>query len=133
MASETKTGTSRRKSSTDTKTSASKPAVKTPGKTSATVKTGATTKASTSKRTATTPAPKQGAVAKAAPPAEKKTATRKRKATGQPITAEARLRHIEVAAYYLAEQSGFSRNPADCWIAAESEIDGLLLAGKLPA
>lgn len=131
MASDTKTVTSRRKSSTATKTGASKPAVKPVAKTPA--KTSTTTKAGTSKRAAVTPTPKQEAATKAAPLAEKKTATRKRKATGQPITAEARLRHIEVAAYYIAEQSGFSRNPADCWIAAESEVDGLLLAGKLPA
>lgn len=131
MASDPKTGTSRRKSNTDTKTSASKPAVKAPVTASAAVKTSVTAKASTSKRTAVTPAPKQGTSTKAVAPGEKKPATRKRKATGQPITADARLRHIEVAAYYIAERSGFSRSPADCWIAAESQIDGLLLAGKL--
>lgn len=123
MASE-KTGTTRRKSSTEPKVAASKAVVKTADKSkNAAVKT--VTKATTRKDAASKAATK---------PAEKKSAApRKTKATGQPISAEMRLRHIEIAAYYIAEQSGFIRNPGDCWIAAESDIDGLLLAGKLPA
>lgn len=116
MASETKTSSSRRKSSSDTKTSTAKPTKKTvaPAKTASKIS-----------------APKaKPAKAKDEKPV-KKTAARKPKSTGQPITVEARLRHIEVAAYYIAEKSGFSRTPADCWSAAECEVDGLLLAGKL--
>ena len=94
------------------------------------------TKAKAVSKTAAKVAPSKAAPAKAkakdAKPAEKKPAApRKSKSTGQPITASARLQHIEMAAYYIAEKSGFSRDPADCWAAAESEVDGLLLAGKL--
>jgi hypothetical protein len=117
MASE-KIGTSRKSS---TETASSKPAKKAATKTAVAAKTAPKT---TAKKT-TTPV-------KADKPLAKKTAApRKRKSTGQPITADTRLRHIEVAAYYIAESSGFSRNPADCWIAAEGEVDGLLLSGKL--
>lgn len=128
MASETKAGTSRRKSNTETKVAAPKAVKKTASKTAAAplapTKTASKT---TSKVTATKAAP-----AKAAKPAAKKPAApRKSKSTGQPITTAARLQHIEIAAYYIAEKSGFSRDPADCWAAAESEVDGLLLAGKL--
>lgn len=122
MASETKAATSRRKSSAEPK-AAVKPSLKTAAK----------TKTSASKTSAVDVAPKKTTRTKADKPAANKATTRKRKPTGQPITAEARLRHIELAAYYVAERSSFSRTPADCWIAAESEIDGLLLAGKLPA
>ncbi|MDE2599654.1 MAG: DUF2934 domain-containing protein [Rhodocyclaceae bacterium] len=117
-----KTSTTRRKSSTETKAAISKPTVKTASKSKTAAVKAAPVKA----------APKKTSVSKTEKPAEKKPAARKAKATGQPITAETRLRHIEIAAYYIAENSGFNRNPADCWIAAESEIDGLLLAGKLP-
>jgi hypothetical protein len=120
MASE-KTSTARRKSSSTEPTKAS--AVKTASKSKSTAAKTAPVKAT----------PKKVSASKTEKPAEKKPAVRKAKATGQPITADTRLRHIEIAAYYIAEKSGFSRNPADCWMAAESEIDGLLLAGKLPA
>lgn len=120
MASETKAATSRRKSSTETKTTAAKPVKKTASKVAAPAK------------SAIKPKAEKAAPAKAAKPAAKKPAApRKSKSTGQPITADARLRHIEIAAYYIAEKSGFSRDPGDCWIAAEAEVDSLLLAGKL--
>lgn len=120
MASETKAAASRRKSSTETKTVAAKPAKKTASKAAAPAK------------TAVKPKAEKAVPAKAAKPTAKKAApVRKPKSTGQPITADARLRHIEVAAYYIAEKSGFSRDPGDCWVAAESEVDSLLLSGKL--
>lgn len=120
MASETKAAKSRRKSSTETKTVAAKPAKKTASKDAAPAKPAVKPKAG------------KAAPAKTAQPvAAKPAAPRKRKSTGQAITADIRLRHIEVAAYYIAEKSGFSRAPADCWVAAESEVDSLLLAGKL--
>lgn len=130
MPSETKAGTSRRKSSTETKVAAPKTAKKTSTKVAATVKTAA--KAAPVKTTkAEKPVPAKVEKTAAKPAAKKPAVPRKAKATGQPITADARLRHIEIAAYYIAEKSGFSRNPSDCWIAAESEVDSLLLSGKL--
>lgn len=120
MASETKAAKSRRKSSTETETVAAKPAKKTASKVAAPAKGVVKPKAG------------KAAPAKAEKPVAKKPAApRKRKSTGQAITADIRLRHIEIAAYYIAEKSGFSRAPADCWVAAESEVDSLLLAGKL--
>lgn len=123
MASESKTTAVRSKSDSkgsSTKTAAPKTVKKTTSKAAAPAKTA--TKVATAKATP----------AKAAKPVAKKPATpRKPKPTGQPITASARLQHIEIAAYYIAEKSGFSRSPHECWIAAESEVDGLLLAGKL--
>ncbi len=129
MASETKAATSRRKSSAEPKVAAPKTAKKTVSKAAAPAKTATKAvakppaKTSTKKVAAATPAEK--------PAAKKPAAPRKTKSTGQPITADTRLRHIEIAAYYIAERSGFSRNPSDCWIAAESEVDSLLLTGKL--
>jgi len=38
-------------------------------------------------------------------------------------TAEERIDMIEVAAYHLAERSGFRSSPHDCWAAAEEQID----------
>ncbi len=58
-----------------------------------------------------------------------------RKASPQKqITAEERLRYIEVAAYYIAEQRGFAGgDPSEDWKLAERQVDSLLLEGKLPA
>lgn len=131
MASETKAATSRRKSSAEPEVAASKTIKKTVSKAAAPTKAPAKAVAKTP---AKAPAKKVATPAKAEKPATKKPAApRKSKSTGQPITVEARLRHIELAAYYIAEKSSFSRDPADCWIAAESEVDSLLLSGQLPA
>lgn len=116
MASETKTGTSR-------KTSSPAPKVVKKAATKTVAAAGKTAAKSTTTKKAAAPAKTDKPAAKRAPTP--------RKSPGQPITADTRLRHIEVAAYYIAENSGFSRSPADCWIAAESEVDGLLLSGKL--
>lgn len=76
---------------------------------------------------------------KTAAPTQPKPASKSRtvsasKGSGAQITAADRLRHIETAAYYLAERRGFcDGNPADDWYVAERQIDHLLLAGKLPA
>ena len=137
MASETKAGTSRRKSSVEPKAVVSKPAIKAAAKPKTTASKTTADKAATvkaaPKKAASTKTDNKATTQTKKPVAKKTAAPRKTKATGQPITAEARLRHIELAAYYVAERSGFSRSPADCWIAAESEIDGLLLGGKLSA
>lgn len=48
------------------------------------------------------------------------------------LTADQRLRYVEVAAYYIAERRGFA--PGDTaadWLCAEVEIDRLLAEGKL--
>lgn len=109
MASETKATSTRRKASAEPTT----------GKT-----------AKTSSKAA--PAKKKAAVAEvAAKPAAAR--PRKTKAALVQTTPETRLRHIEVAAYYIAEKRGFGGNPADDWLAAEQQIDHLLLAGQLPA
>ena len=123
MASETKASTTRRKTSTETP---AKPSPKTSTATSAKVAktTKATPKAEAAKK-------KTAAAETTAKPAEKK--PRKTKPAAMPIAAEVRLRHIELAAYYIAEQRGFSGSPAENWFAAEQQIDNLLLAGKLPA
>jgi hypothetical protein len=48
------------------------------------------------------------------------------------ISNEQRRAFVEVAAYYIAEQHGFtSGREAEDWIAAEAEIDRLLREGKL--
>ena len=50
----------------------------------------------------------------------------------KPISAEQRRNYIEVAAYFIAERSGFSAaNALDHWTQAEAEIDRLLREGKL--
>jgi hypothetical protein len=50
------------------------------------------------------------------------------------VTADERLRCIEVAAYYIAEKRGFAGgDPAQDWAMAEQQVDSLLLAGRLPA
>ena len=50
------------------------------------------------------------------------------------VTADERLRCIEVAAYYIAEKRGFTGgDPAQDWAVAEQQVDSLLLAGRLPA
>jgi hypothetical protein len=117
MASETKAPTTRRKTTAEP---AAKP------------KKASTAKAAKAITPKAEPAKKKVAVAeKTAKPAEKK--PRKTKATAMPITAEMRLRHIELAAYYIAEKRGFSGSPADDWLAAEQQIDHLLMAGQLPA
>lgn len=127
MASDTKAGTSRRKSNTETKIAAPETVKKSASKTTAAPLAPTKTASKTTKAAST----KAVSAKSAKPVAKKPAAPRKRKSTGQPIPASARLQHIEMAAYFIAEKSGFSRNPADCWIAAESEVDGRLLAGKL--
>lgn len=50
------------------------------------------------------------------------------------ISAEQRRNYIEVAAYFIAERTGFSAvNALDHWTQAEAEIDRLLKEGKLNA
>lgn len=121
MASETKASTTRRK--TPTQTAA---ATKTPAKVAKVASKASKAPTKTAAVKAKTPA-----TAKPAKPAEKIRAPRKAKAA-MPMTAEARLRHIEVAAYYIAEQRGFGAgDTASDWLLAEQQVDHLLLAGKL--
>ena len=62
-------------------------------------------------------------------PKRRSRAASARAATKARMTPDQRERHIQVAAYYLAERRGFSPgDPLADWLAAESEIDRLLLA-----
>jgi len=64
------------------------------------------------------------------PRSRKKTASAD---TSSNITAEERRRMITEAAYYLAEQRGFSGgSPEQDWIQAEREIDRVLQGTPLP-
>jgi alpha-beta hydrolase superfamily lysophospholipase len=100
----------------------------------------AETKQTTPKKTATAkkpaaakkiPAAKPAAEAKPAvskkPAAPKKAAASEKTGASKNIAAtvgaEARYKMIEEAAYYLAEQRGFSGNSADYWITAEAQIN----------
>lgn len=68
------------------------------------------------------------------PVAAKKTTTRKPAASKaksadisvSKINPEERYRMVEVAAYFLAERSGFAGNPVEYWTAAEAQISKLL-------
>ena len=66
-------------------------------------------------------APKKAAAPKTAA-APKKAAGPKKAAAG----AEQRYRMIEVAAYYIAESSGFTADPLASWAEAEKQIDRML-------
>lgn len=51
-----------------------------------------------------------------------------------PLNGEQKARYVEVAAFYIAEQRGFSAgNPTDDWLAAEAEVDRLIATGMIPA
>jgi hypothetical protein len=71
----------------------------------------------------------------AAPVAAKKTGARKTQlkpstAPAPVLTSEQRAHYVSVAAFYIAEQRGFTLgNPADDWIAAEAEVDRLIASG----
>lgn len=68
-----------------------------------------------------------------AKPAGKAASKPRKTASKLPITPEVRLRHIEVAAYYIAEKRGFADgDTAEDWLTAERQVDHLLLSGKLP-
>lgn len=65
----------------------------------------------------------------------KKTATAKKTSAAKPAAKKTkantadlgqRYRTIEVAAYYIAENDGFTGSPVDYWIAAETQINKLL-------
>lgn len=132
MVSEVKASAARSKTATG---KAVKTASKTSSKTSASATPAKVAKKATAEKTPAVKAPAKKPVAtpKATPKSPAKSSKPK---VAKPIgiTAEARLRHIEVAAYYLAEKRGFSGgSTADDWLAAEQQIDHLLLAGKLSA
>lgn len=63
------------------------------------------------------------------PPKRRSRASTARPATKSRMTPDQRQHHIQVAAYYLAERRGFAPgDPLADWLAAESEVDRLLLA-----
>ena len=69
-------------------------------------------------------APAKKVVAKKAP-AKKKTATKK-KPTKVKYTAEQVYSMIEQAAYFTAENDGFSKGPAEYWTQAEAAINKMV-------
>ena len=50
------------------------------------------------------------------------------------LNVEQRNHYVSVAAFYIAEQRGFTLgNPADDWLAAEAEVDRLIASGHFNA
>lgn len=75
------------------------------------------------------PAAEAAAVEAAAPKRRKKVSKE-----APPVSAEQRFHYVEVAAYYIAQERGFSAgDPAADWAAAEAEIDRLLAEGLINA
>lgn len=58
----------------------------------------------------------------------KSASTRKKISKPAIITSEERYKMIEVAAYYIAEKSGFGHQHMDYWLQAEQEINAKLNA-----
>lgn len=84
-------------------------------------------------KTSDTSAKKSTAAKKAAPKTTasktaKPAATRKKSVKPAIITSEDRYKMIEVAAYYIAEKSGFGHDHMHYWLQAEQEIDAKLNA-----
>ena len=51
-----------------------------------------------------------------------------------PLNDEQKARYVEVAAFYIAEQRGFTAgNPTDDWLTAEAEVDRLIATGMFQA
>jgi septal ring-binding cell division protein DamX len=119
MTGDTKTSGTRRKTAAETKTVAKKAPTK--------------TVAPAKKKVAATPSKAAAKTAKPAATTSKSPTARKAKTAVGPIAAETRLHYIQVAAYYIAERNGFRDDPATTWLAAEQEIDNLLMTGKLPS
>jgi hypothetical protein len=86
--------------------------------------TSKTSDASAKKTTAVKKAAPKTTASKAAKPA----VTRKKTVKPAIITSEDRYRMIEVAAYYIAEKSGFSYDHLNHWLQAEQEVDAKLNA-----
>ena len=75
---------------------------------------------------------KEAALTKAAAAPRKQPAKKAAGPAKPPISTEQRRHYIEVAAYFIAERTGFSASSAlDHWTQAEAEIDRLLSEGKL--
>lgn len=45
---------------------------------------------------------------------------------GKKVSPEERMKMIEQAAYYIAEKDGFKGDPHAYWVAAETQINGML-------
>jgi len=77
--------------------------------------------------------PAEPAAKRAATPAKAGTAT-PRRSQGTRIDPEKRRHYVEVAAYYIAQRRGFINGDETLdWLAAEQEIDRLLLENALSA
>jgi len=78
-----------------------------------------TKKKTTAKKTAARPksTSKKTSAKKAAGTAKKKAPVAKSR-----LSPEARYLEIQRAAYYIAEESGWLRDPVECWIEAEKKL-----------
>lgn len=84
-------------------------------------------------KTTDTPAKKTTTAKKAATKttatkADKPATTRKKTVKPAIITSEDRYKMIELAAYYIAEKSGFGDDNMSYWLQAEQEVDAKLNA-----
>lgn len=84
-------------------------------------------------KTTDTPAKKTTTAKKAATKTttsktDKPATTRKKTVKPAIITSEERYKMIEVAAYYIAEKSGFVNDNMYYWLQAEQEVDAKLTA-----
>jgi len=109
------------------KMAAKKTAKKAPAKKAtikkAPAKKAAAKKAPAKKKAAAKKAPAKKVVAKN-PPAKKKAATKK--VAKVKYTAEQIYSMIEQAAYFAAENDGFSKDPSDYWAQAEASINAMV-------
>jgi len=84
------------------------------------------TKKTTTKTTTTKKAPAKKPVTKKV---VKKKAPAKKKVTKTKYTAEQVYSMIEQAAYFAAENDGFSKDPTSYWTAAEKSINAMIKKG----
>jgi len=98
---------------------------------------GTAKKAGNRKKAPSKSAPKDAAAPKSTEErgAAKKAAARKNAAPSavtkkarhaKRTSVEERHRLIQEAAYFMAEKEGFTRDPSECWLVAEAEVDARL-------
>jgi hypothetical protein len=87
---------------------------------------GAAKKAAAKKNAAPRVAGKKAATRKSAAPR----AAAKKNGSEKQTSLEERFRWIQEAAYFKAEREGFNCDQAECWLAAEAEIDARLASSR---
>jgi hypothetical protein len=92
---------------------------------------GAAKKAGNRKKAPTQGIQQKGAAKKAT---ARKTAapkgTGKKAGFEERTSPEERFRLIQEAAYFKAEKEGFNRDPSECWLVAEAEVDARLASSR---